>query len=163
MDYKKKAMASFLGAVLAFVLAAVLLPSSYEAEEELRYYLDEDYRAGTKILSLIGWGAIIFGVIDIIQGVAFLMQENKQEGSSIGSTLINCPHCGNLISRGALKCPFCGKIPNTPVSGYTPRPVESISGTRETAQKLAGKKCVFCGKEMDKDQIFCGSCGRRQD
>lgn len=86
---------------------------------------------------------------------------------------LRCPHCGDELEAGAVFCIACGKEAAMPTGAQELQPKPAITPERVDPSKEVGaeieiavvqvRTCPHCGDELEKDTVFCLSCGRKVD
>lgn len=177
MNYRRKAILSFVGAALSALFVAFVFSLSAQAEDSWKYAWDEDVREAVKFFKILGWCFVVIAVADVIKGIAYsVAHEKEKDAEAMGSAgqrdqyptspvvgAVRCSFCNHTMSRNAVKCMYCG----TPVL----RPMPDRSGTRAQVSvsdktntgNRTTRKCLFCDEPLTEKQTFCGACGRRQD
>ena len=105
----------------------------------------------------------------------------KSKVRSKNESYKSCPACGMVMEENDKFCPCCGMkfqvqtsvniIPDDMVSISKERdhlssskdPVTKNPSHSMTDERTDRSYCIFCGKELLKDALFCGNCGRRID
>lgn len=172
MNYKKRAVISFVGAMLSAVGAIIMFSVAAQGEARWEYPYDEDLRSMVSVVKMIGWMCVILGVVNAIEWIVFSLakEENAETetaqkyekgavsgGVGMPTGTMRCTCCDQLMSSNASNCPHCGVL-------IVRSRQENLQADHSASEeKNAERACVFCGEPMTERQIFCGVCGRRQD
>ena len=178
---KGKGVGLIISAISGIILAVIFFTVASD-KEELRYYLDEDYRMLMTIFNAGGWVLVVTGVVEFIAGLVLIANgENEEEWAN--SNLVTCPDCRKSISRQAESCPHCGRKAivksNASVSSQTPasgqnvptwkriqmeeKAVKQEQGAQDVPEavkmSVPAKKCPECGTTQSGDNRVCFYCG----
>lgn len=163
-------VAAFIGAGFSIVCALIIFFSTGGAETDWLDSLDRDVQT---VVIAMRWGSMGIAVMDVIKWIAicFAPEEDtetdniqKEEGRMISdgtgmvAGTVRCTACHSLMSSNAIKCLRCGTL--------LPGAVQNQNAAASAAagnENLKMKKCLFCNEPMPEKQVFCGTCGRRQD
>ena len=114
---KKKGTRALIGAGLVILVALFFLGLAGEMKDSWEYKWDDDVQNNVTMLSVLGWSAMICGVVDMIYGIVLITVKDNTTfsppsnigGGSVGSNLTTCRDCGGAVSRMAETCPHCGR------------------------------------------------------
>lgn len=85
---------------------------------------------------------------------------SKQEILADDAGRIQCIGCGQMVSRSIKFCTLCGKAVEDSIQAQKQNHIENKAVEDEKLQKADKAVCPSCGMEIDKDSIFCISCGQ---
>jgi len=79
--------------------------------------------------------------------------------------IFKCPECGGEVPEPSTFCPICGTA--MPVKETTPEETAQKESEAEESEAVetifqeVKTQCPGCGKEVDKDAVFCAGCGTK--
>lgn len=151
-----------INGVLDIIISVFALNYASSLKGEWEYYFDEDTQLFVNLLQIVGYICIISAIISFI--LAIVKASNNNEKTVL------CPHCYNMISKHHMICPNCHnyiKNNSTPqssdVNTPTNTPAQQNVPVTDSVPIKPTIECIFCGKQIDPDQVRCEHCGRRQD
>lgn len=94
-------------------------------------------------------------------GLGNMMMQNMQAGmvTPRDDDRVACPHCGEMVDKGAKFCSHCGKATATEICPKCGKEVEEGAKFCSVCGERLIKTCPKCGKETK--GAFCSDCGTK--